>query len=433
MLDVLLSLQRAAGAGLASSAALTIGAGVSALGTDNSQVQLDGLRLLTTCMEMMDSADVLPHLGPVVEHVSVCCAGEWYRLVAEALRTAGRLALVLRPMTEDGSAFRDDVPPPAAAVVNRLFDAVLPRLREVDIDQEVKESAITASGLLLACMGDLKAGAVDEILPILEERLDNEVTRTATLRALTFASTSPAALPLQKHVPAVLQKVAALLRQKSRQVRQSSLAALDALLSRYADASVAEGLRSVLESTATMVDATDAYLAQLALRVAVDALRSGKAAVAHVETHILPRALVLAASPLVQGSALRSLRTFFETAVEMGGEGKFAPRALADGIVAQAIAVSAGSAGGGSAGAAASGAGGDVADDGEQAGSLKSQALSNSARCLASVVKAGKKEAKPILSQFAADADALASGGGGGATHAQLLSLTALGECGANG
>lgn len=261
MLDVLLSLQRAAGGALAGSAALTIGAGVSALSTDSSQVQLDGLRLLTTCMEMMDSRDLLPLLGPVVDQVTRCCAGEWYRLVAEALRTAGRIALVLRPMQDDGSAFRSDVPAPDSARCDKLFDAVLARLREVDIDQEVKESAITASGLLLSSMGDLRPGAVDEVLPVLQERLDNEVTRTATLRALTFAATSPAALDLKKHVPAVLDKVAALLRQKSRQVRQSSLAALDALLSKHADASVAKGLEPVLQSTAAMVDASDAYLA----------------------------------------------------------------------------------------------------------------------------------------------------------------------------
>lgn len=366
-----------------------------------------------------------------------CCGGDWYRLVAEALRTAGRLALVLRPMTDDGAAFRDDVDVVSDAVVATLFDAVLGRLKEVDIDQEVKESAITAAGLLLASMGDLRAGAVDEILPVLEERLDNEVTRTATLRALTFASTSPAKLTLHKHVPAVLEKVAALLRQKSRQVRQSSLAALDALLSRHADASVARGLEPVLKSTAAMVDASDAYLAQLALRVAVDSLKAGGGdAAGYVEAHVLPRALELAASPLVQGSALRELRSFFAAAVLAAGDGesKMGARALAQSIAMHAVAVLGGGSSDGG-GGAASGAGTDLAagDDGDQAGSPRRQGLMNAARCLASVAQAaGPKNAEAILGRYSDDAKALAAKPSA-PTQAQLLSITALGECGADG
>ena len=48
---------------------------------------------------------------------------------------------------------------------------------------QVKECAISCVGLVLAHLGDACAAEVPEVLPVLLERLRNEITRITTVRA----------------------------------------------------------------------------------------------------------------------------------------------------------------------------------------------------------------------------------------------------------
>ena len=63
-----------------------------------------------------------------------------------------------------------------------LFACARARLLAHDQDQEVKECAISCVGLVLAHLGDACAAEVPEVLPVLLERLRNEITRVTTVR-----------------------------------------------------------------------------------------------------------------------------------------------------------------------------------------------------------------------------------------------------------
>ncbi|CAN0314799.1 unnamed protein product [Discosporangium mesarthrocarpum] len=68
----------------------------------------------------------------------------------------------------------------------------------------------------------------------------------------------------------------------------------------------------VLSEGATLVADTDLHLAHLSLKSSVCMLGVSPSSAKAVGTYILPKALVLSSSPLLQGLALRSLLEMFE-------------------------------------------------------------------------------------------------------------------------
>ena len=100
--------------------------------------------------------------------------------------------------------------------VKVLFEAVYPRLDAHDIDQEIKECAITAVGMIVRHLGEYRvlyhsrsppplwanplmmffpgdhlSSELPRILSVLMEKLRNEITRMPTLKALASIATSP--------------------------------------------------------------------------------------------------------------------------------------------------------------------------------------------------------------------------------------------------
>lgn len=71
----------------------------------------------------------------------------FYKVTAEALAVVQQLVRVLRP-PDTPSNF--DWPP----YVGELYSVVYSKLKATDIDQEVKERAISCTGHLLATFGD---------------------------------------------------------------------------------------------------------------------------------------------------------------------------------------------------------------------------------------------------------------------------------------
>lgn len=66
-----------------------------------------------------------------------------------------------------------------------IYTAALKRLKAADIDQEVKERAITCMGQVVASMGDTLLPKLSECMPIFVDRLRNEITRLTAVRAVT--------------------------------------------------------------------------------------------------------------------------------------------------------------------------------------------------------------------------------------------------------
>lgn len=74
--------------------------------------------------------------------------------------------------------------------LSKVFSVTLKRLKATDIDQEVKERAITCMGHMVCHLGDHLRVELQGVLAIFLERLKNEITRLTAVRTITLISAS---------------------------------------------------------------------------------------------------------------------------------------------------------------------------------------------------------------------------------------------------
>ena len=156
----------------------------------------------------------------------------YYKITCEALRVCSEIIRVMRP---DPPAAMFDFKPHVAPLVA----CAKARLLAQDQDQEVKECAITCMGLALCHLGDACAEELPTVLPILLDRLRNEITRITAVKA--FAALAAAKLDMQLGAPlaggtvlhAAVAELCAFLRKSNRPLRQASLTALTTIVSSH--------------------------------------------------------------------------------------------------------------------------------------------------------------------------------------------------------
>ncbi len=142
---------------------------------------------------------------------------------------------------------QDDPAPPfdASPFVGPLYEAVFAHLSVHDVDQEIKECAITSMGLLLAFLGDLLTPQLPVVLPLFLDRLRNEVTRAAVLKALGFVAESHLPLDLTPILGPAVEELGTFLRQQSRSLKQATLSTLIGLVRFHGDLIAFDNLRDV--------------------------------------------------------------------------------------------------------------------------------------------------------------------------------------------
>lgn len=140
------------------------------------------------------------------------------------------LPQVIRPL--DGSSEGPDTFDPSP-YINDLFTCTIKRLKAADIDQEVKERAISCMGQIICNLGDRLPAELPGTLLIFLERLKNEITRLTTVKALTLIAGSPLKIDLRPVLPDAVPILASFLRKNQRALKLCTLAALDILLRNY--------------------------------------------------------------------------------------------------------------------------------------------------------------------------------------------------------
>jgi len=193
----------------------------------------------------------------------------------------------------------------------------LPRLEANDIDQEIKESAITSMGLIVAHFADELGSELKSVFPILMGRLRNEITRMPTLKTLALIATSPLRIDLADILNNVVVELGQFLKQQSRSLKQTTLETLNALVASNGTHMSGDLFASMMTEASSLVHDTDLHLSHLALRLTVSVLSVSPSATITVRDKVLPKALVLAASPLLQGMALQTLLDLFRELVSL--------------------------------------------------------------------------------------------------------------------
>lgn len=287
--------------------------------TNSKSLKLEGLCLvrimLSRCNPHQHNAIHIKNalLPIMLPEICKCVNEDWYKVIAEALR----VLMEVPHLMVLGSASKSEMD----TVANFLYVAIEPRLALSDLDQEIKECALSASASLLSVLyPSLSTEQKNRIFDLVLERLKNETTRIAAIKALSrisAAAHSNENLDLSPIMSATLSQLALLLRQQNRGLKQTALQCLDTLVlclgSNDSDVDMDDGLfDSVLKDLGNTIADIDLHVCHLSLSASNSILKARPSRGALVTSHILPAALTLSKSPLLQDPALSSLLILLE-------------------------------------------------------------------------------------------------------------------------
>eukprot|EP00195_Chlamydomonas_chlamydogama_P007020 CAMPEP_0202892974 /NCGR_PEP_ID=MMETSP1392-20130828/2632_1 /ASSEMBLY_ACC=CAM_ASM_000868 /TAXON_ID=225041 /ORGANISM="Chlamydomonas chlamydogama, Strain SAG 11-48b" /LENGTH=1235 /DNA_ID=CAMNT_0049577131 /DNA_START=157 /DNA_END=3864 /DNA_ORIENTATION=- len=295
--------------------------------SSSSNLKIEALLFLKLAMASNPPSVFQPHVKALSPAVFAAANERYYKVAAEALRVCEQMVLVVAPAP--GQPVSSELKP----LVKPLFDAVMQRLCAQDQDQEVKECAILGMSTVVAQLGGELSSEVPPVLKVLLERLRNEITRLAAVKAFSAICRSPREVDLSSVLDAVLAELTSFLRKANRALRQASLQALEAVTSKYGSRYEAAAATQYVEEVALMVSDADLPLAALALRFLVTLLAKQPGLAPTIVQKVLPGAMQLVRSPLLQGAALDALQAFFSALTSTG-----APAAAPDALLPELLA-----------------------------------------------------------------------------------------------
>lgn len=210
-------------------AAKTTGASTSSASATANSLRVQALQLLGAIADTHPSIAIQPYLTPIVDALLRGVKDKYSKLSIEALAATEQVIKALTPPRSAASGTQNQ------EYVESLYESLVNRIAANDADVEVRRSAIHVLGLVLgrtsATEGLLASQKRSAGLELLSERLKNELTRLASVRAIDSVAVhtkSPEELSA-KWVRSVTLELAAQLRKASRVLRGASLSALRTL------------------------------------------------------------------------------------------------------------------------------------------------------------------------------------------------------------
>lgn len=172
----------------------------------SSNVKIDSLMFLNVLLTNHKPEVFHPYINAIVPAILSAVDDPFYKIASEGLVVLNNLIQILCPL--------DDTTKPYDYLqyVTPIYSSTLRRLKATDIDQEVKERAITCMGQVISCMGSQLSSELPNCLPIFLERLKNEITRLTTVRVITQIARSPLKIDLSAILPDTLSLLATFLR-----------------------------------------------------------------------------------------------------------------------------------------------------------------------------------------------------------------------------
>jgi len=275
----------------------------NALGEKNtsSALKIEALLFLRALLQYHKPQVFIPHLKSITPPVFNAIKDRYYKITAEGLRVGCQLTKVLAHDPADSPH------------VEELFNSTYDRLKQLDIDQEVKEVAIECTGLIISQLGNLLQKHVADCLKILVDRLSNEVTRLVTVKTFESIAGSHLNIDLEPVLGDVLKHLTSFLRQHNRQLKQATLTCLTVIINNYGKSKVAQPLyHPLLKELSEIISEVDLHLSHLSLTVCATILNSCNSAAETVKATVLPKCHTLLKSALLQGSVLDSVLLLFK-------------------------------------------------------------------------------------------------------------------------
>ena len=195
-------------------------------------LRIAALRLIGDIAKTHSSSVLQPFLPKVVPGVVSAVHDKYYKIASEAIGTVEQL---LKALTPPRSRSMDRV---YQTDLQKLYNIVMDRVSSTDADSEVRQRAIHALGMLLARTASPEGASLlsqaerTAALNLLTDRLKNETTRLAAVRAIDAVAaltTSPDQLQ-PEWIREVSLELSAQLRKANRSLRGASLSALKNLI-----------------------------------------------------------------------------------------------------------------------------------------------------------------------------------------------------------
>lgn len=299
----------------------------------NQSLKLNALSFLRVMYQHHSAAVLFPTVERLLHAIIKVANEDWYKSIAEALRVVGAIIPVIRPYHADAQTYSNEFN--FAPFVEPIFGVVKRRLDMTELDQDIKECAISTMGVLVSHLGDhLPASELSGVLSTLHGRLASDNTRVPALRAISHIASSNAKLDLNALTNACAKDLAHFVKLQSRTSRQLTLQTLNALVT-HPSVSVLPSEVAVIVQEASGLIGEDLHLASLALSLMRSLLMKNAAAVIEpIHAHAYDNIIKLARSPTTQGSALSNLIALLQALVGTN-TGVFAFASLFDQLYVQ--------------------------------------------------------------------------------------------------
>ncbi|NWR56784.1 CAND1 protein, partial [Bucorvus abyssinicus] len=273
--------------------------------SSSSNMRIDTLSFLHVLLCNHQPEVFHPHIKSLLPPVVTCIGDPFYKITSEALLVTQQLVKVIRPL--DKPCTFDAKP-----YVKDLFPGPLKRLKAADIDQEVKERAISCMGQIIYSLGDLLSTDLQPTLKIFLERLKNEITRLTAVKALTLIASSPLKIDLRPILGEGFPILASFLRKNQRALRLSTLSALDILVKNYSDSLKPAMIEAVLAELPALITENDMHVSQVAVVFLTTLAKVYPSCITKISSSVLAETFQLVHSPLLQGGALNAITAFFQ-------------------------------------------------------------------------------------------------------------------------
>ncbi|XP_030071478.1 cullin-associated NEDD8-dissociated protein 1 [Microcaecilia unicolor] len=276
--------------------------------SSSSNLKIDALSCLYVILCNHSPQVFHPHVQALVPPVVTCVGDPFYKITSEALLVTQQLVKVIRPL---------DQPPSfdASPYIKDLFTCTIKRLKAADIDQEVKERAISCMGQIICSLGDSLGSDLPSTLQIFLERLKNEITRLTTVKALTLIAGSPLKIDLRPILGEGVPILASFLRKNQRALKLGTLSALDILIKNYSDSLTSAMIDAVLDELPPLISESDMHVSQMAISFLTTLAKVYPSSLSKISGSILSELIGLVRSPLLQGGALCAMLEFFQALV----------------------------------------------------------------------------------------------------------------------
>ncbi|XP_070594405.1 cullin-associated NEDD8-dissociated protein 1-like isoform X2 [Erythrolamprus reginae] len=276
--------------------------------SSSSNMKIDTLTFLHVVLCNHPREVFHPHVKDLLPPVVVCIGDPFYKITSEALLVTLQLVKVIRPL-DAPCTFE------AKPYVTDMFSATLKRLKAADIDQEVKERAISCMGQIISNLGDYLSSELPPTLKIFLERLKNEITRLTTVKALTLIANSPLKIDLRPILAEGFPILASFLRKNQRALKLSTLTALDVLIRNYSDSLKPAMIECVLMELPDLISENDMHVSQVAIVFLTTLAKVYPSSLSKISGTVLSELFQLVYSPLMQGGVLNAIVNFFQALV----------------------------------------------------------------------------------------------------------------------